>query len=90
MDEPESALSVRGQLQPLAQMNRVVAEGGQFVISAHASILTAFPETGIFRLGEEGISEVQDTATEPDRLTKSFLDGPPGFLRHLLPDADKN
>ena len=60
------------------------------MISAHASILTAFPETGIFRLGEEGISELQDTATEPDPLTKSFLDGPPGFLGHLLPDADKN
>lgn len=90
MDEPESALSVRGQLQPLAHMTRLVAERGQFVISAHAAILTAFPETGIFRLGEEGISELQDTATQPDRLTKSFLDGPPAFQRHLLPDADKN
>jgi predicted ATPase len=60
------------------------------VISSHASILTAFPETGIFRLGEAGISEVQATATEPDRLTKSFLDGPPAFQRHLLPDAGKN
>ena len=60
------------------------------MISSLASILAAFPETGIFRLGEEGISELQDTATQPDRLTKSFLDGPPAFPRHLLPDADKN
>lgn len=53
MDEPESALSVMGQLQLLAHMNKVVGQGAQFVISSHSPILTAFPDALIYRLGQE-------------------------------------
>jgi predicted ATPase len=85
MDEPESALSVMGQLQLLVHMERAVAQGGQFVIASHSPILTAFPESLIYRLDEDGISEVGYTETDPYQLTKSFLESPMGFLQHLFP-----
>jgi len=86
MDEPESALSVMGQLQLLVHMEQAVAQGGPFVIVSHSPILTAFPEAVIYRLNEAGISEAGYTETDPYQLTKSFLESPMGFLQHLLPN----
>lgn len=89
MDEPESALSVMAQLQLLSYMNRVVGEGGQLVISSHSPILTAFPGAVIYRLNQAGIAEVEYPETEPYQLTKSFLESPTAFLRHLFAEADQ-
>ncbi|MGH7692218.1 MAG: AAA family ATPase [Candidatus Dormibacteria bacterium] len=84
MDEPESALSVLGQLQLLLHMDRITAAGGQFVIASHSPILTAFPGATVYQLADGGISEIEYTDSETYRLTKSFLDNPEGVLRTLL------
>ncbi|HVB53267.1 MAG TPA: AAA family ATPase [Candidatus Acidoferrales bacterium] len=89
MDEPESALSVLGQLQLLIHTHQSVARGGQFVIASHSPILTAFPEAVIYRLNEKGIKEVGYTDTEPYQMTKSFLESPPAFLHHLFAAGDE-
>lgn len=88
MDEPESALSVLGQLQLMLHIHAAVADGAQFVISSHSPILTAFPGAQIYRLTDTGISEVGYTETEPYQLTKAFLENPSGVLRHLFRDLE--
>jgi predicted ATPase len=84
MDEPESALSVVGQLRLLRLMHFGVAAGGQCIVSTHSPILLAYPHARIYRLDGSGISSVAYEETEQYQLTKSFLDAPDRFLRDLF------
>lgn len=86
LDEPEAALSVRGQLGLLARIHDLVGERSQFVIATHSPILLAFPGATIYEVGEEGVVPVGYEETEQYSLTRSFLDDPQRFLRHLFGD----
>lgn len=88
MDEPEAALSVIGQLKLMRQMRATVEKEGQFVIATHSPILLAYPGALIYQFTEDGIERVGYEDTEPYKLTKSFLDAPDRFLRHLFDDDD--
>lgn len=85
MDEPESALSVMGQLKLMRAMHDLVAAGSQFLVATHSAILLAFPGAWIYQLGD-GIDRVAYEDTDAFQLTKTFVDGPERFLRHLLAD----
>jgi len=87
LDEPEAALSVIGQLKLLRRIHDVVADGGQFVVATHSPILLAFPDACIYRFGDR-IERIAYEDSEPYELTKSFLDAPDRFLRHLFSDDD--
>lgn len=84
LDEPEAALSVRGQLALLARMADLTTAGAQFVVATHSPILTALPGALILSVDDEGLTPTAYTDTEPYRLTRSFLEAPQRFLRHLL------
>jgi predicted ATPase len=84
LDEPESALSVRGCLALLARMDELVAEGSQFVVATHSPLLAAFPGARIYELSDNGITTVEWEELEDVRLTRSFLDDPERFFHHLL------
>ncbi|HUP70923.1 MAG TPA: AAA family ATPase [Acidimicrobiales bacterium] len=86
MDEPESALSVFGQLKLMRAVNDLVSAGSQFIVATHSPILLAFPDAWIYRLHDDGIDRVTYKETEAYQLTKSFVDAPERFLRHLLSD----
>ena len=86
LDEPESALSVMGQLQLLRHIHDQVADGGQFLISTHSPILLAFPGAQIFQMSHRGPEPIEYTQTDPYELTKSFLEDPQRFFRHLFSD----
>lgn len=86
MDEPESALSVLGQLKLMRAMHDLVEDGSQFVIATHSPILLAFPGAWIYQLQPDGIARVAYEDTDVVQLTKTFLDGPDRFLRHLFAD----
>lgn len=86
MDEPESALSVMGQLKLMRAIHDLVGAGSQFLIATHSPILLAFPSAWIYQLDDEGMERVTYDETQAFQLTKAFLDGPDGFLRHLLAD----
>jgi predicted ATPase len=86
LDEPEAALSPRGQLALLRRMHDLVREGGQFVVATHSPILLAYPGATIYRLDEDGVAATPYDATEQVELTRSFLEDPQRFLRHLLAD----
>jgi len=84
LDEPEAALSVRGQLALLARIDELVQDGAQLIVATHSPILIGYPESTIQRLDDSGIERIAfDDADQVD-LTRSFLADPQRFLRHLL------
>jgi predicted ATPase len=85
-DEPEAALSVRGQLALMRRMHELVLEHSQFVVATHSPILLGYPEATILELSEDGIRSVGYEETQQVELTRSFLESPDRFLRHLLAD----
>jgi len=87
-DEPEAALSVRGQLALLRRMHELVQEHSQFVVATHSPILLGYPDAAILELGEDGIRPITFDEAPQVELTRAFLDDPQRFLRHLLADED--
>jgi predicted ATPase len=83
-DEPEAALSVNGQLALMRRMHELVEEHSQFVVATHSPILMGYPEATILELGDDGIGQVAYEETQQVELTRSFLEDPERFLRHLL------
>jgi predicted ATPase len=84
LDEPEAALSVRGQLALLSRMHELVREDSQFVIATHSPILLGYPDAAILMLDEDGIRPIPFDEAPQVELTRAFLDDPQRFLRHLL------
>lgn len=86
LDEPEAALSLRGQLALMRRMHDLVAEGSQFVISTHSPVLLGYPDATIYALSGDGLRKTTYEQTENYELTRSFLDDRDQFLRHLFAD----
>jgi predicted ATPase len=86
LDEPEAALSLRGNLALMHRMHDLVAAGSQFIVSTHSPILLGYPGARIYVLSESGITETAYEATEQYELTRLFLDDRERFLRHLFAD----
>jgi predicted ATPase len=84
LDEPESALSIRGQLALLRQIHDGVQQASQFIISTHSPILSAFPEAKILRMTDTGPVATEYRDTDQYQLTQSFLEDPVRFFRHLF------
>ena len=86
LDEPEAALSVQGQLALIRRIHELVQQHSQFVVATHSPILLGYPDATILELGEGGIRRLEYDETEQVELTRSFLDDPQRFLKHLLAD----
>ena len=86
LDEPEAALSLRGNLALIRRMHDLVADGSQFIVSTHSPILLGYPGATIYLLSDAGIVETRYEDTEVVELTRSFLDDRDQFLRHLFED----
>lgn len=86
LDEPEAALSMRGQLALLRRMHDLCADGSQFIVATHSPILLAYPEALIYELDDSGIERTAYRATSQYQLAHDFLAGPDRFLRHLFSD----
>jgi predicted ATPase len=84
LDEPEAALSPSRQLTFIKELDWLVRCGCQFIIATHSPILMAYPDSQIYQLDENGISEIAYEETEHYTLTKDFLNRPEAFLRHLI------
>jgi predicted ATPase len=84
LDEPEAALSLRGNLALMRRMHDLVAEGSQFIVSTHSPILLGYPDAKIYVLSGDGIAQVPYEQTEVVELTRAFLAGREQFLRHLF------
>jgi predicted ATPase len=86
LDEPESALSLQGQLKLLRVIYDGCAEGSQFILATHSPVLMAFPGATIVELGQEGPAVMQYEDVLAVQLWRRFLDEPASFLRHLFED----
>jgi predicted ATPase len=86
LDEPEAALSVQGVLTLMRRIHELVGDGAQFIISTHSPILLGYPEAKIYVLSERGLIETSYQDTDVIRVTRSFLDDPSAFFRHLFRD----
>ena len=86
LDEPEAALSLRGQLALMRRMHDLVGLHCQFVVATHSPILLGYPDALIYELGEDGIEQRAYEETEQYSLTRSFLEDRVRFLHHLLAD----
>jgi predicted ATPase len=84
LDEPEAALSVRGQLALMRRMHELAGAGSQFVVSTHSPILLAYPGARVYALDERGIAETPWQETDVVELTRSFLADRHRFLHYLF------
>lgn len=85
MDEPESALSPRRQLQMLQLIHEhVVSRNSQFLIATHSPILMAYPDATIYQLDNNGIEPIAYEDTEHFKTTRDFVSNPEVFLHHLM------
>ena len=85
LDEPEAALSLRGQLALIRRMHELAIDS-QFVVSTHSPILLGYPEARIYVLDENGIEERAYEDTDQYELTRSFLADRERFLHYLFAD----
>lgn len=83
LDEPEAALSPTSQMTFLAHMVELIKSNSQFIISTHSPILLACPESQIFQLSSNGLSELSYNETEIVQLYKEFLRSPKRMIKYL-------
>jgi predicted ATPase len=83
LDEPEAPLSPTRQLAFIAVLKQMVAQDSQFIIVTHSPIIMAFPQAVILNFDSAQIHQVNYNELEHVNFTKSFLNNPDAFLRHL-------
>lgn len=81
LDEPETALSPRSQLELLEFLVTTGRAGqAQFIIATHSPILLACPEAIIYSFDDERIKQVAYEETKHYKLYKSFLEDRSRYL----------
>lgn len=84
LDEPEAALSPAKQLSLIYQiMNHLQSNMSQFIIATHSPMLLAIPGAHIYEITDNSMALTELEDTEHYRITKSFLNDPQMYLRHL-------
>jgi predicted ATPase len=85
LDEPEAALSPARILAFMSVIHQLDRSGrAQFLIATHSPMLICYPNATIYQFDEDGMRETRYEDTEHFYLTKSFLDNPALYLRHLM------
>ncbi|MBN1269921.1 MAG: AAA family ATPase [Kiritimatiellae bacterium] len=75
LDEPETALSPRSQLELLKLLEKMAAAGhAQFVIASHSPILLACPGASIYSFDHAPVSKIRYEDTELYRVYRDFLE----------------
>ena len=81
LDEPETALSPKSQLELLRLLMDMSKAGhAQFIIATHSPILMACPGAHIYSFDSGPIKLVEYEETEHYRVYKSFMEDRKGFL----------
>ncbi len=83
LDEPEAPLSPTRQLTLLSLIKQMVAQNCQFIIATHSPILMAFPTATILSFDYAPARRVAYEELEHVTVTRSFLNDPESYLRHL-------
>jgi predicted ATPase len=84
LDEPEAALSPLKQLSLISFILDVLKDkNAQFIIATHSPILMGIPNASLYEIQENEMKLVSYTETDHYRITKTFLDNPEYYLKHL-------
>ena len=85
MDDPESALSPRRQLELLRILDRVQqAATAQVIMATHSPILMATPGARVLEVTRHGLAEVDYRDTSHFKLYQSFTIDPDAFVSDAL------
>lgn len=84
LDEPEVPLSPLKQLAFIRMLKQMVDQNSQFIIATHSPILMAYPGAAIFTCDEAALKPIRYEDTEHVSITRSFLNNPEQYLKHLL------
>lgn len=89
MDEPESALSPKRQLELLRILNRIQEQANsQVIMATHSPILMALPNARVLEITRHGITEIDYRDTQHFKLYQSFTVDPEDFIAEALRDTD--
>lgn len=84
LDEPEAPLSPTRQLALISLLTTMADAGdSQFIIATHSPLLMAVPGATIYTFDGGAVREVAYDEVEHVALTRSFLNDPAAYLRHL-------
>lgn len=84
LDEPEAALSPARQLTLISFLNQHLKNhNSQFIIATHSPMLLAYPDATIYEITPNSMEKTDLEDTEHYTVTKSFLNNPAAYLRHL-------
>jgi len=82
LDEPETALSPKSQLQLLKLLQDMSAlRHAQFIIATHSPILLACPGSVIYSFDHTPVKTVHYEDTEHYQIYKSFMENPGRYLK---------
>ena len=84
LDEPEAPLSPMRQLSLITMLSLMVEQKAQFVIATHSPILLAYPNATIYQIENGQIQQTNYDELEHVTITRSFLNNPEAYLRHLI------
>ena len=81
LDEPETALSPRRQLELVRILRAMSADGhAQFIVATHSPILLACPGAEIYSFDEAPVTRLRYEQTEHYRLYRQFMADPAPLL----------
>jgi len=84
LDEPESALSPKRQLELMAMMvDRIKKGKSQFIIATHSPILMTYPGATVVSFDLPSLESVDYRQSDHFLLTKGILDHPQQYWKHL-------
>lgn len=82
MDEPETALSPKSQIELLQFLKGMSRKGhAQFIIATHSPILLACPGSIIYSFDHSPVKTIHYEDTEHYQVYKSFMENPGPFLK---------
>ena len=83
IDEPEAALSPRGQLGFVAFLLDAVKDDCQFIVASHSPIVLSCPGAAIWSFEEGEVRERVFDELDHVQFYREYLEAPERFLRHL-------
>ena len=89
MDEPESALSPRRQLELLRILAKVqTTANAQVIMATHSPILMAVPVAAVLEITRGGLRTADYRQTPHFRLYRGFTEDPDSFIHDAIHDPD--
>ncbi len=87
-DEPEAGLGIDKQLQFIAEIDRLVRNGSQIIITTHSPVILSYPDAVIYKLSDQGPQQVRYEESKPFELMKMFMTHHRKMIKELTADDE--